>query len=97
MKIDFASFNLQYLIHVRDIAREDPDIAARLLGLSPELAGHLAQVHSESLARIAQIKLPLVVARGDSTWWCRLFRACLEDNPAEIEVVLQAASLAMLS
>ena len=46
MKIDFASLNLQYLIQVRDIAREDPDVAARLLGLPPELACHLAQVKS---------------------------------------------------
>lgn len=96
MKIDFASCNLQYFMHVRDIAREDPAIAARLLGLSPELATHLAQVECESLAKIAQVKLPLLVARGDNMWWCRLFRACLEDNPAEIDTVLQAASLAML-
>ncbi|HEB87647.1 MAG TPA: hypothetical protein ENI68_11625 [Gammaproteobacteria bacterium] len=97
MKIDFASFNLQYLIHVRDIAREDPDIAARLLGLPPELAGHLAQVHTDSLAKIAQVKLPLLVARGDAMWWRRLFRALMEENPEEVDAVLQAASLAMLS
>lgn len=97
MKIDFAHFNLQYLIHVRDIAHEDPDIAARLLGLPPELAGHLAQVRSDSLARIAQVKLPLLVARGDSVWWCRLFRALIEENPAEIDAVLQAANLTLLS
>ncbi len=35
MKIDFSSVNLQYLIHVRDIAREDPDVAAPLLGMLP--------------------------------------------------------------
>jgi len=97
MKIDFASFNLQYLIHVRDIAREDPEIAARLLGLPPELAGHLAQVHSDSLAKIVQVKLPLLVARGDVVWWCRLFKALMEENPEEVNAVLQVASLAMLS
>ncbi len=97
MKIDFASFNLQYMIHIRDIAHEDPDIAARLLGLPPDLAEHLVQIHSDSLAKIAQVKLPLLVARGDSVWWCRLFRALVEENPAEIDAVLQAASLTMLS
>ena len=97
MKIDFASLNLQYLIQVRDIAREDPDVAARLLGLPPELASHLAEVHSDQLTKIAQIKLPLLVARGDTVWWCRLVKALVEENPAEIDAVLQAASLAMLS
>lgn len=97
MKIDFGSFNLQYLIQVRDIAREDPDVAARLLGMPPELASHLAQVQSDSLAKIAQVKLPLLVARGDTVWWCRLFRALRAENPAEIHAVLQAVGLAMLS
>ncbi len=97
MKIDFARVNLQYLMHVRDIAREDPDIAARLLGLPPELAGHLAQVHSDQLVKITQIKLPLMAARGDCVWWCRLFRAFMEENPAEIDVVLKAGSLILLS
>jgi len=70
MKIDFSSVNLHYLIHVRDIAREDPKLAAPLLGMSPELAALLAQVPSEYLAKIAQVKVPLLAARGDPMWWC---------------------------
>ncbi len=97
MKIDFSSVNLQYLIHVRDIAREDPDVAAPLLGMSPELAGLLAQAPSEYLSKIAQVKVPLLAARGDVVWWYRLFKALIEENPEEIEAVLQAASLAVLS
>ena len=54
MKIDFSSVNLHSLIHVRDIAREDPNVAVPLLGMSPELAALLAQVPSEYLAKIAK-------------------------------------------
>lgn len=97
MKIDFSGINLQYLIHVRDIAREDPDVAAPLLGMSPELASLLAQAPSEYLTKIAQVKVPLVAARGDAVWWSRLFKALIEENPEEVEAVLQAAGLAVLS
>jgi hypothetical protein len=97
MKIDFSSVNLAYLIHVRDIAREDPDVAAPLLGMSPELASLLAQVPSEYLTKIAEIKVPLVAARGDAVWWYRLFKALIEENPEEVESVLKAAGLAVLS
>ncbi len=97
MKIDFSSINLQYLIHVRDIAREDPDVAAPLLGMSPELATLLAQAPGEYLSKIAEVKVPLLAARGDAVWWYRLFTALAEENPEEIDAVLQAASLAVLS
>ncbi len=97
MKIDFSSVNLQYLIHVRDIAREDPDVAAPLLGMSPELAGLLAQAPCEYLAKISQVKVSLLTARGDAVWWYRLFKALSDQNPEEIDAVLRAASLNVLS
>ena len=97
MKIDFSSVNLQYLIHVRDIAREDPEVAAPLLGMSPDLARLLAQAPTEHLTKIAQVKVPLVAARGDAVWWSRLFKALVDENPGEVEAVLKAASLAVLS
>ena len=97
MKIDFSDVNLQYLIHVRDIAREDPEVAAPLLGMSPELANMLAQAPGEYLTKIAQVKVPLVAARGDAVWWYRLFKALNDENAEEVEAVLQAAGLAVLS
>jgi len=97
MKIDFSDVNLQYLIHVRDIAREDPEVAAPLLGMSPELANMLAQAPGEYLTKIAQVRVPLVAARGDAVWWYRLFKALTDENPEEVEAVLQAAGLAVLS
>lgn len=97
MKIDFSSVNLQYLIHVRDIAREDPNVAAPLLGISVELATLLAQAPGEYLTKIAQVKVPLLAARGDVVWWDRLFKALIEENPEEVDAVIQAANLAVLS
>ncbi|MBT2988843.1 MAG: flagellar transcriptional regulator FlhD [Candidatus Thiodiazotropha sp. (ex Ctena orbiculata)] len=97
VKVDFSNINLEYLIHIRDIAREDPAVAAPLLGMSPELATLLAQAPSEYLAKISEVKVPLMAARGDAIWWYRLFKALVEENREEVEVVLQAASLAVLS
>ncbi|MCG8060570.1 MAG: flagellar transcriptional regulator FlhD [Candidatus Thiodiazotropha endolucinida] len=97
VKIDFSNVNLEYLIHVRDVAREDPEVAASLLGMSPELATLLAQAPSEYLTKISQVKVPLMAARGDAIWWYRLFKALVEENREEVEVVLQAVSLAVLS
>lgn len=97
MKLDFSSINLQYLIHVRDVARQEPDVAASLLGISPEIANLLAQVPSEYLTKITQVKVPLLVARGDAVWWYRLFKALMENNLGEVESVLQGTNLAVLS
>lgn len=96
MKIDFSSVNLQYFIHVRDISCEDPDIAVPLLGMSPELSGLLAQTPSEYLTKIAQVMVPQMAARGDAVWWKRLFKALIEENPSEVEAVLQAVNLTVL-
>ncbi len=97
MKLDFSSINLQYLINVRDVARKEPDVAASLLGISPEIANLLAQVPSEYLTKITQVKVPLLVARGDAVWWYRLFNALIENQIGEVESVLQGTSLALLS
>ncbi len=79
------------------MAIDNPDVAAPLLGMSPELATLLAQAPSEYLIKIAEVKVPLLAARGDAVWWYRLFTALAEENPEEIDAVLQAASLAVLS
>ena len=97
MEVDFSIINLQYLIHARDIAREDPEVAATVLGLSRELAGLLAQTSSDSLAKIAQIKVPLLKVRGDTWWWSRLFTALTDGGAEEVEAILDHASLIILS
>jgi hypothetical protein len=97
MKIDFSNINLQYLIHFRDVAREDPDLAASLMGMSPELAELLSQVPSDYLVKISSVKIPLLTARGDALWWYRLFTALVDENSEEVEAVLRAANLSVLS
>ena len=97
MKIDFSNINLQYLIQFRDVAREDPDLAASLMGMSPELAQLLAQVPSDYLVRFSGVKIPLLTARGDAVWWYRLFMALVDENTDEVEAVLRAANLAVLA
>ena len=97
VKIDFSNVNLEYLIHARDIAREDPEVAATLLGTSLELAKLLAQAPMKYLTKISQIKVPLMAARGDVTWWSRLFNAFLDENEEEAGMVLQAVNLSILA
>ena len=97
MKIDFSNINLQYLIQFRDVAQEDPDLAATLMGMSPELAELLSQVPGDYLARTSSVKVPLLTARGDAVWWYRLFTALADENTDEVEAVLRAANLAVLS
>lgn len=97
MEVDFSIINLQYLIYARDIAREDPEVAATVLGLSIELAELLAQTSSESLAKVAQIKVPLLIVRGEAWWWSRLFSALTDGSAEEVDVILDHASLAVLS
>ena len=97
MEVDFSVINLQYLIHARDIAREDPEVAATVLGLSMELAVLLARAPSESLAKIAQIKVPLLNVRGDAWWWSRLFTALTDGGDGEVDAILDHASLVVLS
>jgi hypothetical protein len=65
--------------------------------MSPELAGLLAQAPAEYLTKIALVKVPLVAARGDAVWWYRLFKALNDGQAEEVDTVLQAASLAVLS
>ena len=96
MDVDFSIINLQYLIHARDIARENPEVAATVLGLSRELVALLSQTSSESLAKIAQIKVPLVKMRGDTSWWSRLFTALTDGDAEEIDAILDHASLIVL-
>ena len=96
MEVDFSVINLQYLIYARDLARENPEVAATVLGLSRELAALLAQTSSESLAKIAQIKVPLVKMRGDTSWWSRLFTALTDGDAEEIDAILDHASLIVL-
>lgn len=93
MTIDFSGLNLHYLIQARDIAREDPERAAVLLGMSSDLADLLAQTTPEEIAPLTQIKVPLLLPRQEIWWWTRLFRAMREGRTEEVKAVIEHLSL----
>ncbi len=93
MTYDFSQINLQYLIHTRDLARRDPQLAATLTGLADDLARMLAELTPYQLAQVTQIKLPLLLPRQETWWWSRLFVAMREGRAEEIATIMEHAAL----
>lgn len=93
MEMNFSRVNLEYLIQARDLAREDTQAMAVLLGMPRQLACVLAEVAPEELAQVIAIKAPLLVPRQEPWWWQRLFKAVREGRPDEVEAVIEHASL----
>lgn len=93
MPYDFSQINLQYLIHARDLTRQDPQLAAALTGLADDLAHMLAELTPYQLAQVTQIKLPLLIPRQETWWWSRLFAAVREGRAEEIASVMEHAAL----
>lgn len=92
-EIDFSHLNLEYLVQARDLARENPQSCAVLLGISPALANQLAQVSPEGLSLVAQFKPPLVTPRLTQWWWERLLYALSDGDRLELQSVLEHAGL----
>ena len=95
MELDFSKLNLQYLLQARDLARRDTAAAAALLGISTELAALLGHLADEHFAPLAQIKVPLVLPRGELWWWGRLFEACEAGDLHAIHAIVDHASLVL--
>ena len=93
MKVDFSQVNLQYLIQARDLAQQDPKLAAVLLGIPDEMAYLLSDLSAQALAQIIQIKPPLLIPRQEAWWWSRLFMALRDGRADEIEAIIEQASL----
>lgn len=93
MKMDFSRVNLEYLIQARDLVREDPEVFIVLLGMSRKLANLLAESTPQELARVIEIKPPLLVPRQELWWWQRLFTALREGRPGELDAIVEHASL----
>ncbi len=93
MDFDFSHLNLQYLMHARDIARHDPEVAVVLLGISAKLVHMLAELKPEQMSHLTQVKFPLLVPRDEPVWWSRVFRAIREGRSVEIRAVLEHISL----
>ncbi len=93
MKMDFSQVNLQYLIQARDLTKQDPQLAAVLLGISDDMARMLPDLSAHQLTQILQVKPPLLIPRQEAWWWSRLFTALRDGRPEEIEAIVEHASL----
>ena len=93
LDFDFSDINLQYLLRTRDLAQQDPEVVAALLGISVELAHSLTQTTSKELTHINRIKTPLVVPRQEAWWWERLLNAIRNGQSGEIDAIIEHAVL----
>ena len=93
MSRDFSHLNLEYLIQARDLAITDPRRAGVILGISDALVGLLPELTPKMLASLTRVHHPLITLHRDVWWWSRLLIALQEGQPAEIETVIEQASL----
>ena len=93
MNCDFSHLNLEYLIQARDLSIANQRQAGAILGIPDALAGLLPDLTPKMLASLARIPQPLITPRRDLWWWSRLLLALQDGQPAEIETVMEQASL----
>ncbi len=93
MSFDFSHLNLQYLIQARDLVGRDREQAGIWLGMPDELVRQLPELSPQALAKVLEVKLPLLAPRQETWWWSRLFVALQDGQSAEIKAVLDQASL----
>lgn len=93
MNFDFSQVNLQYLIQARDLAQQDPDLIASLLGIPTDMAHLMATLTPKQLAHVSLIKPPLLIPRQETWWWSRLFTAVREGRVEEIEAIMEHVTL----
>ena len=93
MNSDFSRLNLEYLIQARDLVIVNPHRAAAILGTTDAMTTILADLSPRLLAGIARINHPLLTPHRDVLWWSRLLAALQDGQSAEIEAVLEQASL----
>ena len=93
MDVDFSRVNLQYLICVRDLARQTPERVPLMLGIDDPLGRLLAELSAEQLAEVTRIKAPLLIPRQESWWWERLFIALQGGRTEEVQAILEHAGL----
>lgn len=89
---DFSIINYQYLLKVRDIAKQEPDLVVALLGVPKELVVPLANTPTTSLTPLAHIKEPLITLRVETWWWERFIKAVNDGRQEEIDAVIEHAS-----
>lgn len=92
--MDFSDVNLAYLLHARDLARQDPAAAGTLLGIPESLAYQFGELTPAGLVKLKSYKPPLIVPRHNLWWWERLLRALADGESAELQIILEHAGLA---
>lgn len=91
-KFDFSDINFQYLVRARDLAHQNPEIIAPLLGIPNGLALNLLEISPKELSCISRIRAPLLVPRAEAWWWERLLTAIRHGHLEEIDSILEHAS-----
>ena len=86
---DFSYINYQYLLKVRDIAKQEPDLVVALLGIPKELIDPLVKTSAASLSVLKDIKEPLITLRVEIWWWERFLKAIVDGSPEEIAAVVE--------
>jgi len=96
MKCDFSKINLHYLIQARDIAKEDSEHAAIILGMDKQLSTELAKLSPDVLSMVSRIKVPLIGPHRHTVWWQRFFQALDDGRADEAQAIMEHASLIAL-
>lgn len=84
MDVNFSTFNAEYFLAVKDVIRQDPTAGAVLFGTSHEFLQCVSQLTPHQLAKLVNVKMPLVVPRQNPTWWTRFFRAITDGDRSEL-------------
>lgn len=93
MNWDFSHLNLEYLIQARDLAIAEQRRAGAMLGIPDAMVGLLLELTPKMLANLTGIRHPLITPHRNVLWWSRLLVALQDGQPAEIETVMEQASL----
>lgn len=91
MDVNFSHFNAEYFLAVRDAIRQNPVAGAVLFGASHEFLNSLSRLTPHQLAKLVNVKMPLVVPRQDLTWWTRFLRALTDGDRSELVALSEEA------
>jgi hypothetical protein len=97
MWFDFSALNLAYLIQARDLVIENPDRTGAILGLCDAMVDRLRELTPQRLAALPNIRSPLIGPRQDAVWWSRLLLALDDGHEAELQTLLDHATLCLVA
>lgn len=96
MNANFSSFNAEYFLAVREAIWRNPVAGSVLFGASHEFLNALSQLTPHQLAKLVNVRMPLVVPRQDRTWWTRFLRAVTDGDRSELVVLSEEAGYYMI-